>query len=173
MKTRQIAIAFDMDDTSLAALRDGLPGWQVLSVSQADPTAVPDGGGRARADLVVIGTGRGAEHALALCRLLGDRPPPSDRPAATGKARGRRGPREIGAGRPGPSLLLLVGDGQESLVGRALRAGADNCLVLPLNAKQLANMWAHAHDGNQPGRHTLNLDRAQRTDPWRDDGGQG
>jgi hypothetical protein len=27
--------------------------------------------------------------------------------------------------------------------------------------------------GNQPGRHTLNLDPAQREDHWRDDGGQG
>jgi hypothetical protein len=34
-------------------------------------------------------------------------------------------------------------------------------------------MLARAHAGNQPGRHTLNLDQAQREDRWRDDGGQG
>jgi hypothetical protein len=34
-------------------------------------------------------------------------------------------------------------------------------------------MLAHAQAGNQPGRHTLNLEQAQREDEWQDDGGQG
>ena len=32
---------------------------------------------------------------------------------------------------------------------------------------------ARARAGNQPGRHTLDLDRAQHEDPWRDGGGEG
>ena len=34
-------------------------------------------------------------------------------------------------------------------------------------------MLAHARAGNQPGRHTLSIERAQTDDCWRDDGGQG
>jgi hypothetical protein len=31
----------------------------------------------------------------------------------------------------------------------------------------------HAQAGNQSGRHTLNLEKAQTEDRWRDDGGEG
>jgi hypothetical protein len=34
-------------------------------------------------------------------------------------------------------------------------------------------MLAHARAGNQSGRHTLNFERAQAEDLWRDDGGEG
>jgi hypothetical protein len=37
----------------------------------------------------------------------------------------------------------------------------------------VASMLVHARAGNQPGRHTLDLERAQSEDRWRDDGGQG
>jgi hypothetical protein len=66
-----------------------------------------------------------------------------------------------------------VPSGQESLVRAALEAGADSCLVLPVDAKEVASMLARRRQGTQPGRHTLNLDQAQREDRWRDDGGQG
>jgi len=39
--------------------------------------------------------------------------------------------------------------------------------------KEVVGVLAHARAGNQPGRHTLNLDQAQIEDRWRDDGGQG
>jgi hypothetical protein len=58
-------------------------------------------------------------------------------------------------------------------VWAALEAGADSCLVLPVHAKGVASMLVHARAGNQPGRHTLNLDQAQIEGRWRDDGGQG
>jgi hypothetical protein len=45
--------------------------------------------------------------------------------------------------------------------------------MLPINAKDVASMLLHAREGNQPGRHTDNLEGAQGEDPWRDDGGQG
>jgi DNA-binding response OmpR family regulator len=71
-------------------------------------------------------------------------------------------------------LLVLVPPGQGRLAVRAaLEAGADSCLVLPVHAKEVASMLARAWQGNRPGRHTLDLDRAQREDRWRDDGGQG
>jgi hypothetical protein len=58
-------------------------------------------------------------------------------------------------------------------VWAALEAGADSCLVLPVHAKGMASVLARGRRGNQPGRHTLDLDRAQSEDRWRDDGGQG
>jgi hypothetical protein len=45
--------------------------------------------------------------------------------------------------------------------------------MLPIHAKDVARMLAHARVGNQPGRHTLNLEGAQDEDRWRDDGGEG
>jgi hypothetical protein len=58
-------------------------------------------------------------------------------------------------------------------VRAALDAGANSCLVLPVHAKDLVSMAARAQAGNRPGRHTLGLDRAQRKDRWRDEGGEG
>jgi hypothetical protein len=45
--------------------------------------------------------------------------------------------------------------------------------MLPINAKDVASMLLHAQTGNQPGRHTLDLEHAQTEDRWRDDGGEG
>ena len=85
----------------------------------------------------------------------------------------RNGNGENAARRRNAPLLVLVPVGQESLVRAALEAGADSCLVLPVHAKEVASMLARLQQGNRPGRHTLNLERAQTEDPWRDDGGQG
>jgi len=68
---------------------------------------------------------------------------------------------------------MLVPRGQEYLVAAALKAGAHSCLVLPIHAADVASMLLHARAGNQPGRHTLNLEGAQTEDRWRDVGGQG
>jgi AmiR/NasT family two-component response regulator len=76
-------------------------------------------------------------------------------------------------GRIHTPVLVLVSPGQEAFVRAALEAGAHSCLILPINAKEVASMLVRAGAGNQPGRHTLNLERAQSEDRWRDDGGQG
>jgi DNA-binding response OmpR family regulator len=57
-------------------------------------------------------------------------------------------------------------------VRAALDATADSCLVLPVHPKELVTMVSRALSGNQPGRHTLGLDRPQQLDRWRDDGGE-
>jgi hypothetical protein len=54
-----------------------------------------------------------------------------------------------------------------------VKGGAHSCLMLPINPKDVASMLVHAQEGNQPGRHTLDLEQAQTEDRWRDDGGQG
>jgi hypothetical protein len=66
-----------------------------------------------------------------------------------------------------------VSPGQEPLIRAALDEGAHGCLLLPIHPKEVTRMLAHARAGNQPGRHTLNLEHAQREDEWRDEGGQG
>jgi PleD family two-component response regulator len=70
-------------------------------------------------------------------------------------------------------LLLLLPSGRGVLVDAGLEAGANACLMLPIHAKEVASMFVHAHAGNQPGRHTENLERAQTENRWQDDGGQG
>ena len=60
---------------------------------------------------------------------------------------------------------------RKSIVRDVLKAGAHSCLMLPINAKDVASMLVHAQAGNQPGRHTRDLEKAQTEDRWRDDGG--
>ena len=72
----------------------------------------------------------------------------------------------------GAPLLVLVPPEQQTLVGAALEAGARSCLLLPIHPKEVASMLTHARAGNQPGRHTLGQEGAQREDPWRDAGGE-
>jgi DNA-binding response OmpR family regulator len=57
-------------------------------------------------------------------------------------------------------------------VGAALEAGAGSCLVLPFHPKEVVARLAHAQAGNRPGRHTRDLDQAQRANPWQEDGGE-
>ncbi len=54
----------------------------------------------------------------------------------------------------------------------ALEEGAHSCLVQPIHYKDVIQMLAHARAGNQPGRHTLSGEGAQRENPWRDEGGE-
>jgi DNA-binding NarL/FixJ family response regulator len=76
-------------------------------------------------------------------------------------------------GRAATTLLVLVPPDREAMVRAALEAGADGCLLLPVHPKDLIASLARAREGNRPGRHTLDRDRAQREDQWRDEGGEG
>jgi hypothetical protein len=68
-------------------------------------------------------------------------------------------------------LLVLV-PAAAGLMRDVLKAGAHNCLIVPIDAKEVASMLIRAQAGNQPGRHTLNLEKAQTEDRCRDVGGQ-
>ncbi len=67
----------------------------------------------------------------------------------------------------------LLPSGRGLLGGAGLEAGAHSCLTVPINAKEVASVLAHAQAGNQPGRHTLNLERAEALERWQDEGGPG
>jgi DNA-binding response OmpR family regulator len=53
------------------------------------------------------------------------------------------------AGRAQTPLLVLVPPALEALVWAALDNGADSCLVLPVNAKDLVSMVARVRGGNR------------------------
>lgn len=144
------AIAFDLDVASLTSLREALPEWEIEVVNGATAISLCPDEYPETTDLLVVKAHEEVAETLELCRGL------------------RR--QEGGTLTP---LLVLVQPAQEATVRAALKAGADSCLILPVHAKEVASMLARTYEGNQPGRHTLNLDHAQRKDRWRDDGGQG
>jgi peptidylprolyl isomerase len=144
------AIAFDVDTASLLTLRQTFPGWQVEAITGATTDTLARDWNPEAAELLVVGARDNVAETLGLCRGLRSQ-----------------------LGRARTTLLVLVPSAQEALVRAALEAGADSCLVLPVHAKDLAAVVTRAQQGNQPGRHTLDLDQPQREDSWRDDGGQG
>jgi DNA-binding response OmpR family regulator len=149
MPERPKAIAFDVDWESLASLRQAFPEWEVEVKDGATPGSLAQHEFAEAADLLILGARADAVATLGLCRGLRD---------------------QVGRGQT--PLLVLVPPGQEALVRAALEAGADRCLVLPVHPKELLSMVSRVRAGSWPGRHTLDLDRVQGEDPWRDDGGE-
>ena len=150
MPNQPRAVAFDVDPASLLSLREALPGWEIEAVEGASAASLTQDWNLGATDLLIVGARADEAETLGLCRGL------------------RRQ-----AGWAVTPLLVLVPPSQPALVRDVLEAGAHNCLVLPIDAKEVASMLMRAQAGNQPGRHTLNLEKAQTEDRWRDDGGQG
>jgi hypothetical protein len=174
MPHRLKAVVFDIDQVSLTTLQEALPGWHIKAVYGATVGSLPSNWNPGAMDLLVVGVREDVSETLALCRFLaGCTSHSRDSWQERAESWGLRGgllnqTRWI----TGP-LLVLVSHGQEAFVRTALDAGAHRCLLLPIHAKDVTSVLAHAGAGNQPGRHTLNLDRAQSEDRWQDDGGQG
>jgi DNA-binding NarL/FixJ family response regulator len=174
MLDRRIAVAFDVDPASLVNLRKALPDWEIEVVNGATLASLSLGWTRGAADLLVLQAGAEVAETLELCRFLARCGAVSTGCRDEGpRTSGLRGSRPNQAPPAGAPLLVLVPHGREPLVRAVLEAGADSCLVLPVHAKEVASMLVRARQGNRPGRHTLDLDRAQCEDRWRDDGGQG
>jgi len=169
---RARAVAFDVDAASLASLREALPGWEIVTVNGASASSLSRDWDPAAADLLVVGVTDDATVTLALCRFMAFCPAYS-RDALPGIADAVE-PREmLERLRVNAPVLVLVPPGRDALVAGALEAGAHNCLVLPIVPKEVTAVLARVQRGNQPGRHTLNLDQAQVEDRWRDTGGEG
>jgi DNA-binding response OmpR family regulator len=149
MPDRLKAIAFDVHPESLDSLREALPEWDIEVTNGASTGSFVSDGSLEAVDLLVVGARDQAGETLGLCRTLRSQ-----------------------AGRAQTPLVVLVRPAQEALVRAALAAGANSCLVMPVHPKELASMVSRVRAGNQPGRHTLHLDRAQREDQWRDHGGE-
>jgi DNA-binding response OmpR family regulator len=150
MPDRPKAIAFDVDPESLDSLRGAFPEWEIEVRNGAALGALSGDRDSEAADLLVLGARDQIVETLRMCRRVRSQP-----------------------GRAHTPLVVLVRPAQEALVRAALAAGADSCLVLPVHVKELASMVTRARANNQPGRHTLSLERSQRKDHWRDDGGEG
>ena len=172
MTTTPKAMAYDVDPTTLASLRAGLEGWEI-EVTDSAAMGFPNGPRPKRADLFVVQAGRNDQATITLCRFLigaGAFIPAGAAHANSWESAEERrqtmSPDEV-------LLIVLVPADRSTLVRAVLKAGASGCLVLPLQAEDVTGLLARARRGNQPGRHTLNLDKAQTEDRWRDDGGQG
>jgi DNA-binding response OmpR family regulator len=150
MSDRPLVVAFDVDPDSLAALYQAFQGWEVRATTGATRDSLAQDWRPDAAELLVVGARDQVAETLALCRGLRSQ-----------------------AGRARAPLVVLVRPAQDALVRAALEAGADSCLMLPIHAKDLGSMVIRARAGSQPGRHTLDLHRAQGKDAWRDDGGEG
>lgn len=141
-----IAIVFDLDAESLQSVRQALPEWSIrVPAPAADP--LQEHPNAVEADLLIVGTRLRAAETLRICRNLRSQ---SD----------------------SIPLVVLVPEAQNPFVAAALAAGADSCLVVPIHPQDLASTLSRALAGNRPGRHTLDLNRAQIEDSWRDEGGE-
>jgi DNA-binding NarL/FixJ family response regulator len=174
------AIAFDLDQASLLSLRKALPGCTIEVVNGASEASLTRDWNPGTVDLLIVKARKELAETLELCRFLvssgvlaRDSSKATDSQEALPKTLGLHRSRHDRARRPPAPLLVLVPRGRERIVKAVLKAGAHSCLMLPINAKDVASMIVHAQAGNQPGRHTLNLEKAQIEDRWRDDGGQG
>jgi DNA-binding response OmpR family regulator len=150
MPNQPRAVVFDVDPASLLSLREALPEWEIEAVAGATAASLTQDWNLGATDLLIVGAHDDEAETLGLCRRLRKQ-----------------------AGRAVTPLLVLVPPAQPALVRDVLKAGANSCLILPIDAKEVTSMLMRAQVGNQPGRHTLNLDKAQIEDIWRDDGGQG
>jgi len=180
MPRQSKAIAFDVDRASLISLRKALPDCVIDVVTGATAASLTRDWNPGTVDLVVVKAGKELAQTLELCRFLvscgvlgRDAPVVTDSQEETPKTLGLHRRRRNVARRPHSPLLVLVPPSRKSIVADVLKAGAHSCLMLPINAKDVTSMLVHAQAGNQPGRHTLDLERAQTEDRWRDEGGQG
>ena len=180
MPNQSKAIAFDVDQASLISLRKALPDCVIEVVNGATAASLTRDWNPGTVDLVVVNARKEVAQTLELCRFLvscgvlgRDAPVVTDSEEELPKSLGLHRRRRHVARRPHSPLLVLVPPTRKRIVRDLLKAGAHSCLMLPINAKDVASMLGHAQSGNQPGRHTLDLERAQTEDRWRDDGGQG
>ena len=169
---RPRAVAFDLDAPSLASLRKALPEWKIDWIDGATAASIAGVWSPGSPDLLVVRAREEVTETLALCRVLVSCGAHSTNSPAKSDENLHGSPQKQ-ARQADPPLLVLVAPGQERLVMAVLKAGADSCLMLPVHAKELARMVARGRRRDRPGRHTLNLQQAQRDDRWQDDGGQG
>ena len=180
MPNQSKVIAFDVDQPSLRSLRKALPDSAIEVVNGATAASLTREWNPGTVDLVVVQARNEVAETLELCRFLvtcgvlaRDAPVVTDSQEEMPKTLGlHRRRRHVGR-RPHSPLLVLVPRSRKGIVTDVLKAGAHSCLMLPINAKDVASMLVHAQAGNQPGRHTLDLERAQTEDAFRDEGGEG
>jgi DNA-binding NarL/FixJ family response regulator len=180
MPNKAKAIAFDVNQASLLSLREALPDFAIEVVNGATAASLARDWNPGTVDLLVVAASQEMAQTLELCKFLvscgvlgKNTPVVTDSQEETPKSPGLHRCGQNVDRRPHSPLLVLVTPERKTVVAEVLKAGAHSCLVLPIDPKDVASMLVRAQIGNQPGRHTLDLERAQTEDRWRDDGGQG
>src|SRR5579864_8016669 len=115
------AFAFDLDQASLASLREALPKWEIEVVSRASATSLHSEWKPQAADFLVVQAHSNFAETIELCRFLvfrgvfstGSREDAAPRPVP-------RSSRQDQARQADAPLLLLVPSGQEAMVQAAL-----------------------------------------------------
>jgi hypothetical protein len=180
MMNQSRIIAFDLDRASLRCLRDALPESVIEAVNGASSASFGANWDPGIVDLLIIQSGEEIAETVKLCKyLVSRRVLAKDGPIITDSQEVKSSKLEVHGDPPVAQrltrapLLVLLPASQMTHLRDVLKAGAHSCLMLPIDAKDVASMLIHAQAGNQPGRHTLNLERAQVEDRWRDNGGEG
>ncbi len=148
------AVAFDLDSASLIGLHEALPEWEIEVLNKATAASLTYDWNPGEADLLVVNLLEVGE-ALRLCRFLvlcGAFSTDSREQAAQAPAAHRS--RETLPRRP-DTLLVLVPSGQESLLRAVSEAGADGCLALPFQPREVTSVLARVRQGHRPERHAL------------------
>ena len=159
MSNRFRVVGFDLDEASLLSLEEAFPEGVVEAVNGATAASLAHDWNPGRADLLVVRARDEVVETLGLCRFL------VRCSAFSTDARGQ--PQNQGH-RADALLLVLVPEGQKSLVSAAFEAGADRCLGLPVQARELTRVLARLRQAqDRPGLGREDEDR------WSNDGGQG
>jgi hypothetical protein len=168
------AIAFDLDAASLMSLEEALPAWKIEEVNGISTAAVSRNWNPGAADLLVVNARTKVAETLGLCRfLVHSRGYSADFRGLDAEQLRSDDRRHTQTLRLSSPLLVLIHPGQYVLMGAALEAGADICLVLPIHSWDVLGALAKARGGKQTGWHTLSLGLSQREDSWRANGAQG
>lgn len=169
------AVAFNLDEASLASLREALPLWPIDDIYGATVTSLPCNWNPGAVDLLVMGIRKDVGETLELCRFLAfcnDYSADFRREAAVPFYPWDRRWNQVH--KSDAPLVVLIPAGKEDIAGAAIEAGAHCCLMLPIHAKDVVDVLVRTQRCNQSGRPArLNSDKARTEDRWHDDGDQG
>jgi len=142
-------IAFDLDVASMIALRHAVPEWAIKVVNGATAASLSNDWNPGAADFLVVQAGADAAETLGLCRFLAFCSLySSDSRNALAETEGATSEGRDQAGRADAPLLVLAPRGHESFAKAAVQAGAHRCLMLPIDAKQVADMLLRFRSGD-------------------------
>lgn len=145
MQHQSKAIAFDLDAASLMSLQEALPAWKIEEVNGISTAAVSGDWNPGVADLLVVNARTEVAETLGLCRfLVHARRYSADFRGRDAEKLRSDDSRHTGELRLESPLLVLIRPGQHVLMGAALEAGADICLVLPIQTRDVLGALAQA-----------------------------
>ena len=141
MPHRFRVVAFDLDEASLLSLEEAFPEGVVEAVNGATAASLAHDWNPGRADLLVVRARDEVAETLGLCRFL---------VRCSAFSTDARGQQRNQGHRADAPLLVLVPEGQESLVSAAFEAGA-GAFFLNKCRPSAAPEWCQRQPGRLPG----------------------